>query len=826
MIREADRWKTQRDALFEKAVQENVLLDSKECIDLLNCSPVGVRIEECVHLDSLVKNVLRIEKVIRSLEGVASVVVVENSCVDEVKGLLNNTEELNSLNKDKGNGVVECEGEGKGCDIIVESSCSSSSVDHLACGLRTDEELMNGHIGACTDLDPVTLQSIQILEKVHHVDNNAGDQYLSTSTSLSTSAPSLIKDVVEDVMGDVISTDLNPFRSTDFSVSNEEISSSISSLADLKCDMHESVTDMDMIVEEKEVKEVKRDNKTSYDITDTRMHSTPSPQLKSIHWHEFVTLLKDVASVLPVRCDRCEVLLEMYSSVNTWVKEHIGGLLHHSPNSRLHSTTTAASSSSSSSTASASSSSASASASSSTSSSSFSSSSSSLHNSAITMTTSAVANDKFQISKGGQSCINLNDSTLDVNKMNPLAAILSKISSVYRSKTLDLTLFIAEDFLQFRVGLYMERQDALRGEGRSNEIAESRKNMTLPTLLVSCTVATPQKLGENGKKEGDMICFCMMPSPMGETPILSQCDTCDRWYHPNCTNALLVSRTASQCAQTFECPLCSHKKGKPSTIAYKPLSEWKLSIHSGIRMKGKSGGVNEIQSLLSSTKNDSGYISCKSNAKECDMKQVQKKMKRERADPFENSLSKKSKKQLPSRESSIPVIKSECLVQVVDRQEDPPGPNITRALSDHGSPGVSSYPLSYTVPMQITSSSITEVSNVMSSHNCNQKFSLPSLPASKADVTALTTPSTYPTIPEDQSTPHVIIKAIVDPILPMGSILTESVDPKGPIKSAIKKVKVHVVKPSNDPMTVTDVKCAMLSEKKMRFQKVSVAIYF
>ena len=817
MVLEADLWKTQRDELFEKAVRENVLLDNKECIDLLNSSPVGVRIEEWVHLDSLVKNVLRIEKVIRSLEGVTSV-VVENSNVDEVKGLLNTTEELNLLDKGKDEGKVESKGKGCGVSIMgVESSSSSSSVDHLACGLRTEKELVNGHIDACTDLDSVTRQSFQSVEELSFVGMNAGQQ----SSSASTSASSLLKDMIEDVISDVISTDLNPFRSQDIIVSDKETSSSISSLADLKCDMHDSVANIDMKVEGE--KKMIVDNKTSSNKADTRIHSVPSPQLKSIHWDEFVTLLKDVASVLPVRCDKCEVLLEMYSNVNAWVKEHIGGLLHHSPNSRLHSTTTTtASSSSSSSTASASSSFASSSALSSSSSSSFSYSSSS--SSAITTTTSAVVNGNLQISKDNQTCIKLNNNTLDVNKMNPLAAILSKISSVYRSKTLDLTLFIAEDFLQFRVGLYMERQDALRGEGRSNEIAESRKNMTLPTLPVpvSCTVATTQQLSENGKKESDMICFCMMPSPMGESPILSQCDTCDRWYHPNCTNALLVSRTASQCAETFECPLCAHKKGKPSTIAYKPLSEWKLSIHSGIRMKGKGGGVNEIPEVSASTKNDSDHLSNRSNAKQCDMKQVQKKVKKERADPLGNSLRKKSKKQLPSSDISIPVIKSDCLL--VNKQEDPLGPNITQALPDHGSPGASSNPLSYTVSIQNTSSSTAEVSGAMSSHNCNRKCSMLSLPALKADVTAVTTISTYPTntIPENQSTPDIIIKTVVDPVLPVGSILTESIVPKEPIKSTLKKVKVPLVKPSNDPMTVTDIKCAMLSEKKMRFQKVSV----
>ena len=188
----------------------------------------------------------------------------------------------------------------------------------------------------------------------------------------------------------------------------------------------------------------------------------------------------------------------------------------------------------------------------------------------------------------------------------------------------------------------------------------------------------------------------------------------------------------------------------------------------------------------------------------------------------------RTKKQLPSSDSSIPAIKSECLEQVVDRQEDPQGPNIIRALPDFGSPGVSSHPLPYTVAMQNTSSSNVEVSNVVSSYNCDQKCSLLSLPALKADVTAVSTSSTYPTIiiPENQSTAHTIIKTVVDPGLPVDSILTESVVPKGSIKSTLKKVKVPVIKPSNDPMTVTDVKCAMLSEKKMRFQKVCVATYF
>jgi hypothetical protein len=803
MILEANLWNAQRSDLFQKAVRENVLLDSKECIDLLNRCPSGVRLEEWNVLDSLVRNVLRIEKVIKSLQGIAGI-AVEKCGVSEVSGLMGST----------GCPVLLDTGEtGEVSVVESESSTIDSLLDgpHIDEAHHYDEKVVKTPHADDTHTDPVTLQ---ITEKPCYNEKIHGSQVLLNP----------VKCATEDNAESISTEGLISLRASNVCNSDSSLSISDHDQADMGCFLDTRVAKVDIAF--------RNEKKEGLSLIDnTIVHSASSSQLKSIHWDEFATLLKDVASVLPVRCDRCEVLLVMYSDVNTWVKDHIGGLLHHSPNSRLH-TSSSTSSSSSSST--------------STSSSSFT-SAFSLHSSSLPIVPSPREHINHQTSKVVEESTGLDKSTLDVLKMNPLAAILSKISSVYRSTPLDLTLFIAEDFLQFRLGLYMERQDALRGDGKSIKIAESRRNLSLP---VSCMAPLPQLSGGDDKKEkeSDMICFCMMPAAMGETPVLSQCDSCDRWYHPNCINAFLVSRTASQCAQTFECPLCLHKKGKPSNLAFKSALEWKLSIHSfsDKRAKGSDQGVS------SSALPDADHKPKINDPKESDLlasKKTKKNTEQEARETADTPLRKKVKTHLSGKDKSMPNIKSESNID--DKQKDPVGSCNTPALPDPVNTGIPFSPLYHTSLMQSTSSSSSVVSSAIDSSDIDKKDSILSLPVLQAGVIAMTTSNAHSNVSNDHSTadftlmtataptpaivstPVLSVALVPAPIHAPALVLSAapipidserdsgSAVPKGIVSSSLKRAKVAVRKPSNDPMTLTDVKCAALAEKKLRSQKVT-----
>ena len=793
VILEGNLWNEKRSELFQKAVRENALLDSKDCTDLLNLCPSGVRLEEWVVLDTLVRNVLRIEKVIKSLKG-APGSVVEKYSGSMVSGLMSSTGCTAVLDKGEVGGISVVENESSATDSLLDAP-------HTGEAHRYDESVVdNPH--ADTNSDPVTLQVHQVIEKPCYDKENTSNKLLCSPMKC---AP---KDVAEGIS----IKDLKPLTAINAYSSDISLSKSDHDQADMRSQMETGVTKVDIIAKN-EKKEV------TSSIDNTIVHSASSSQLKSIHWDEFATLLKDVASVLPVRCDRCEVLFEMYSDVNTWVKDHIGGLLHHSPNSRLHTSSSSSSTSSSSSSTS------------SSSSSTFSSSTSTstLHRSALTMAPSPKEHIYHQTSKVIEECTDLNKSTLDLQKMNPLAAILSKISSVYRSTPLDLTLFIAEDFLQFRLGLYMERQDALRGEGRSIEIAESRKNLSLP---VSCMAPHPHQLGGDDKKESDMICFCMMPAAMGETPVLSQCDSCDRWFHPNCINAFLVSRTASQCAQTFECPLCLHKKGKPSNLAFKPALEWKLSIHSfsDKRAKGADQGVS------SSKLPDSDHQAKTNNSKEPDLqvsKKIKKNMKQETTDINNTPLKKRIKTHLSNKDKSNPNMKSENNKN--DKQKHRVGSCITPALLDPVTVGIPSSPNNHTALIQsIISSSSSVVSSAIDSSEVDKKDSTLSLPVLEADIIAMPTSNTHSNLSGEHLTAgYTLMTAAASvpapvSVLSMAPVPTDrmrdSAVPKEIVISSFKRVKSTVRKPSNDPMTLADVRCAALAEKKLKFQKVNISL--
>ena len=319
------------------------------------------------------------------------------------------------------------------------------------------------------------------------------------------------------------------------------------------------------------------DSRNPSSLTDhSDMKLDQNCKLAKVHWNNLMSLFKDVVSVLPLRCIGVEILLSLYHSVNVWTKRYIGGILHHCSFASLYSrvpslidpippilpsvplllnseeeslpgllhprtsnSTDACPLSSSIS----------------------SKTSTSVQNASVSK---SVSMKNVQQKVPGHSLINAIDC----------------VASQYSERTPACEVFAAETFLEFRVGLFMERMAAISSTNTVNEVNSSA--VMASSSVPSTSASSVPSLPSSGSVDPtDILCFCRMPAAMGETPVLSQCDSCDRWYHPNCVNAALVSQSASRSSDSFLCPLCLHMQGRHSNFAYKPFSEWKIIRNAG-----------------------------------------------------------------------------------------------------------------------------------------------------------------------------------------------------------------------------------------------------
>ena len=313
-------------------------------------------------------------------------------------------------------------------------------------------------------------------------------------------------------------------------------------------------------------------------------------KLSKILWNDLMSLFKDVVSVLPLRCSGVEVLLSLYHSVNDWTKRYIGGILHHCSFASLYSRVP------------------------------------SLADpilpvllsvplslnfkgesmSASQKTQFSNLSDPFPLSSSLSRKISTGPSnrnaflskpapprniiaTKNVQQKVPgnnMMDVIDRVASQYSQHTPACEVLAAETFLEFRVGLFMERMAAVSSTNTVKEIDNSavKAASSMPSSSAS---SLPALFLPANTDPTDILCFCRMSAAMGETPVLSQCDSCDKWYHPNCVNAALVSQSASRSCNSFLCPLCCHMQGKPSNFAYKPVSEWKIIRNAG------SGSLNK-----------------------------------------------------------------------------------------------------------------------------------------------------------------------------------------------------------------------------------------
>ena len=94
--------------------------------------------------------------------------------------------------------------------------------------------------------------------------------------------------------------------------------------------------------------------------------------------------------------------------------------------------------------------------------------------------------------------------------------------------------------------------------------------------------------------------------------MLSQCDSCDKWFHPNCVNAFLVSQSASKSIESFHCPICLHMVGRPSNYAYKPNSEWKFNH----QINSNNKHIIQKNAIKSVSKKDTTGVTILCNSKD------------------------------------------------------------------------------------------------------------------------------------------------------------------------------------------------------------------
>ena len=554
IITAANKWNVERNELFSTSIEKNVLINVRTCSDLLDRLPLGVKLKEASLLSVQVKKVLRIEKTLRVLEGGVGVGGgVESKAANGTVDLEVDIE-------------VEAERDG---DISTCMSMCIDSAEHLSVTHPGSPSVLTETSSAATpDESPPVMCEECCSEKT---DNGV---YSGTESPSVMSVSSKSETASNDVKTERNRTHAMVDDGNDHASYGTEVQLEV---------QDPCVSDVPVPSKNVENEECIKEE-DSLDIK--HVPSTAAQKMKILHWEEMVDLIKDVVSVLPIRCGNAELLIELYSGVNEWSVKHVGGILHHSRhtsspsavNSLSHPSFIPTSSSSS------------PSSSSSSSSSSFSSShshhapttgSSLLASSVIqsvssssTALTSTIATPSTNYSN--TTADTLGTQILNQKNLNPLIPVLDRLALSYNLKPIPTDYFAAEDFLEFRIGLFMERIDALRGEGRSTEIAKSRNRFT----------GQHAECGEEDvvlKCDKDVMCFCRMPGAMAETPIQSQCDSCDKWFHPNCTNAVLVSRTASQKVESFLCPICLHRRGEPCNFAFRPVSEWKVSIHAGAK---------------------------------------------------------------------------------------------------------------------------------------------------------------------------------------------------------------------------------------------------
>jgi hypothetical protein len=707
---------------------KGVLISIQDCTELLSRMPLGIRLEEGVLLDAQVRKVLKIERAIRSLDSDSRCDnVVPDHDRHSDRPLVDVSLAVNTNRSKLSAGGDSC--------FSINFGCSSSSGGNGGNGgsssSSSSSNISHDHIGK-----QITSSLPSLLEGGAHQERDSGpscgnpieiclsDHSQIGAIGLTCGGENCRAGSVETGFSEVDAMDIVSDPPPPLAVFRSDLGTRF-----VQCETASDGVDIES-----------RKPVASGDADGVNfVHKVK----KRIHWDELIAIARDVDSVMPIKCRKAELLLRLFNDVNEWTVRHLGGILHHSPFVDIYAENTTASSSA---------------------------------------TTVSLTGQSSTIQD--PQCPS---SSARHKKMNPLVPILNRISLHYGFSPVHIDTFAAEDFLDFRVGLFMERMDTLRGGGKSIDIAKAKAE-----CASSQRTNTRAPTNTPGAPPVGIICLCRMPDSMGETPVMSQCDTCDRWFHPNCTNALLVSRSASQTVESFECPLCLHARGRPSNFAFKPISEWRVSIHNLQGKKGRPKGPVSI-----------------AHVPDAIMKSSKK----------ETVKTKKEPKSSGSEQSGVldmELISGSCGVGVGNLKADQHGSISGRVRANEGQ--FSSLSLEGTSSMS-SAVPYTAVDAVSDPAVCNINGRAP---CDDGLVYRCVPPSAASDIPNNDS----VLDAKGDIIFPSNCTTQAPSHPPVHLLSVptsrptVSHQKILKKQLSRDPMTVPDVTAAMAAEKELQVQKV------
>ena len=371
-------------------------------------------------------------------------------------------------------------------------------------------------------------------------------------------------------------------------------------------------------------------------------NKTNSPMMK---WDDFISLCKEIQSVLPVACNNNTIQFLVSSAVqlNNWSFKYFNNILYHSatlslfyPNiKKLKST-----------------------------------GENKLKSGDFvdvnnpenfTSNSDFISPSKCLESNNCPSNLNPTELTRFKSDAYKNFTLLSNITSVYGYDKSTITdIFAVEDFLELRLSLFMERKNTLAlniskcqhddtvvenieivddntlHECNSLREEEGTDHKGIPSLLnsvdsisksvksankspISTNITANDKTKVSSNSTAILHCFCCMPEFDGESTVLSQCDGCDRWFHPVCINAALTSLTAHKSVSQFFCPICRHQNNLHSNFAFSPLTEWKIPTQTITTIVGKKRNMNStsclnnVEELNNNKKRRSNEITSKSS---------------------------------------------------------------------------------------------------------------------------------------------------------------------------------------------------------------------
>jgi hypothetical protein len=175
------------------------------------------------------------------------------------------------------------------------------------------------------------------------------------------------------------------------------------------------------------------------------------------------------------------------------------------------------------------------------------------------------------------------------NKSGHRSSYIDEVAKAYGMSLSSRTFFLLEAHLEYRLSLYILRQQILSsptcGVSTKKSIYASLKlsdgsHVQVDNKTVHGKTATPHDL---------VYCVCRLPEDDSETTTLTQCDLCGEWYHPFCINMKnpdekrdrrtkadepIVKKRKTRQNESFECPFCKLLSKEVSSLAFPICGEW------------------------------------------------------------------------------------------------------------------------------------------------------------------------------------------------------------------------------------------------------------